>query len=1514
MSIEVGSLSYISTLDNSDFQVKSLQDIKLIQTRLELTGDTSGVDKYNQAVKNAADSQIKLQAELNQMLANAKIQVQELAETQNTSSTKISEQSTEVQKLAESYSELESASSTVNNLNLQLDELVVKQEALTEQFRAGTITEDDYARALDAINVEQQSIIRNIELVNDYYSTNILIQQQVTEQIEAQTAAYATQAGILAELNISLIQLKSKRFLSTDITDIEGFNFLIQETEAEIQKFTNIGKYGFDEYGLKIKQTSTNLQESIGLLETLQAQLAELKTSRITIVDPQALSITNQRIQETELAIGRFSNVGKEGFDEFGNKIKEVGTITDSTGSKISYFGRAIDNATNASRLGARVVTQFTRQIITLGVGFLSLEIGAKAIESLIKYIENLDVFTGRLDQAKQNLLAFNEVMADADKSAGTQIATLKVLYETATDTNLALKDRLIAAEQLRDSYAAEFQGANALVIVNDKLRGSYEELTKSILEVARAQAASTKIGQLEGQRNDLDFQIQKNNSIKDSQTQKAIAEYQDNLLHPERNFLAIALQKQVYDPSQGIKTALDLYKAEIAQIKKTTDESNLKPTQQLGIINGTEAFLEPLAEGVNKGSNTLKEANGFLGSQLENFKNLISGAAKFQDKTQLDNISKALQLFIDNPKGVNPTVIDQAKKDLQQVKDLEKSLFTVKASKDDHSVERGDTLLAGQTQVLDKIQALKDKYATKDKTRDEQELDDIRAQFTKTNQEIDQQNTKVQNALKTKKITQPQLDAIGVSVLPHLTDDDLNNALASATGLQNAERLKDQLEIQKGVFKEYEDFKLKVGTETADQVYANETQGFKTYIDYLKSQLPSETQLNSSDPTTKATASRTKDLVNKELVKAQGEQLTQSAKYLNQLLEQNQDYESKLKTLKEVYGDEIIALVLKGYIDEANVVSGKLKAEIELEQAYQAQRLLQARDFSSQIVSLTKEQALIQIQQAKAQADSDFANGKISEDTYKQLIAFIQQANKELGSDEFVNYLNYIGEGLTKIGDVIGKTNGNLGAFISSIGTALTTTKQLYDLSVKMQANGGFLKSLEGSDPSDAISVITTGLTDILSLVNGLITAGEQRKQQAEDYYNSVIAFQNAYNLALIQQEQVQYKTDGNVFFENYAEEFSDAAKAYTDATADFNTSLQALQSGQAIVGQKTVVNGKNVASSALSGAGAGAAIGAVLAGPTLGASVAIGAVVGGVVGAIAGLFGGGSKKSVLAPLLEEYPELITKAANGTTEFNEALAKTLIANNQVSDSTKVLLQNTINYYDEQQAAIDQINSALTSLAGDLGTSIQNALVNAFETGTDAAQAFGNSVSDVISGIIQNFLFEDIFGSQFDALNKSLQATVLAGGTPADITQDFITFFQAAGPLVNEFQSGLAAAQQAGATQGLTLFTQTPGQGTLSGQIQQNITEATGTIIAGTLNGIQLNGYTTNQLLSQNVLSMGQMVGLAQDGINVLLAIQTNTGKSAANSDLEVDALTKIVSNTQSSASTALRAAGKYGY
>ena len=78
--------------------------------------------------------------------------------------------------------------------------------------------------------------------------------------------------------------------------------------------------------------------------------------------------------------------------------------------------------------------------------------------------------------------------------------------------------------------------------------------------------------------------------------------------------------------------------------------------------------------------------------------------------------------------------------------------------------------------------------------------------------------------------------------------------------------------------------------------------------------------------------------------------------------------------------------------------------------------------------------------------------------------------------------------------------------------------------------------------------------------------------------------------------------------------------------------------------------------------------------------------------------------------------------------------------------------------------------------------------------------------------------------------------------------------------------------------------------------------------------GIQLNTLRSNGILQSQLLSLGQLTNLAQAQLNAALQVVVNTGKTADNTNGLIDALNKIASNTGSSASTELRAAGHYGY
>ena len=1235
------------------------------------------------------------------------------------------------------------------------------------------------------------------------------------------------------------------------------------------------------------QQVNSVVDATYQKIEKLKIQLAEYQVKASVAPNIGALATYNQKIEEIGGNIARLGNVGKSGYDDLGNALEQ-------SVPKATKFETAIARVTDISTIGARVVTQLSRQIISLGVGLLSGIIGAKALEYLVSYIANLDIFTGRLNQAKQNQAALNEVMAEADKTAGKQIGALKELYDAATNVNNSMQTRIAAAQALREEDAATFANATNLAIVNGKLKQSYDDLTLSIIAQAKSEAALSKIQSLEGTILDNQYKIDQNNTAKARATERAYKNYDSE----------VDYQKKYGTTGSGNDDPKNILGAALLQIKSEADTKNLAPSQNIAIAQKVVTNLESYVTGISKGTTDLANANKLLGVNLQNFNNLLANQS---DKKDLDNIKAALQTKLDSLAPSDPQIKGIEAK-LQQVDDLEKK-YQVKPTKT-QATDPATAILASQTSLQEKIQALKTEGQTKDKTRDEQEIDAVKAKYTAIYNEIVAQNLKYTNYLKTH--TPEQAAAKGlVYTDPTSIKTDEDNAVAGVTGGQQLEQTKNVIAQQKALYQEYQEFKIKNGEDAANQLYGNEIGSYKTYLAYLRSLEPTTADLNSTNSAVKSYASQLSDYLNKTAIPAGLlAQQTAANKVFDKYIESTQSYEEKRKAIVEKYGAEIATLSLNYDEKGATQAANQMQAELEQQDAAQAQKVASFQNFSSSILNLTKEQAQLQIQAAKAANDAELAAGTIKVDTFTKIADAIKLASDELNKDKLANYFDEIGKSLSSLGGEVSKTNSSLGSIISTLGSTFTQITAIYDLSVKLKAEGGFMTALEGKDPASAFAVITDGLNAIIGLVNTLTAAAAQRKQAEQDYYNSVIAFQGAYNVALDEQIKLQYQTQGDVFYTNYAAQLVDASKAYGAATAQYQQSLVALQKGQAIVAQKDVVSAKNVASSAGSGAVAGAAIGSIFGG----AGALPGAVIGGVIGAVAGLFGGKKSENVLTPLLQQYPQLIED--NG--KFNESLAKTLIANNQVSDSTKVLLQNTINYYDEAQSAIDQINSALSSLAGSMGTNLESALVKAFEAGTSAFQAFQGVVSSGISDIVAQFLFSDIFGASLDKLNAALKATVLAGGTQADvtagITQDFTQFYNEAGSLAGEYQQGLAAAQASAKQQGIALFDPTAdagsGSSTLTGQIK-GITEAQANVLEGVERGIQLLDLGMSDTLKMNGKTLTDQLSEMRNQTLLQMQIVANTKRTADNTEGIGQSLINIDKNTSSgSLSSVLRAAG----
>lgn len=443
-----------------------------------------------------------------------------------------------------------------------------------------------------------------------------------------------------------------------------------------------------------------------------------------------------------------------------------------------------------------------------------------------------------------------------------------------------------------------------------------------------------------------------------------------------------------------------------------------------------------------------------------------------------------------------------------------------------------------------------------------------------------------------------------------------------------------------------------------------------------------------------------------------------------------------------------------------------------------------------------------------------------------------LQDTTDTLNSDTLNNFKTFAG------------LAGDLGNALSSVNGDLGNTGRLL---VGLASNAS-LVTVAFDETASKADKIAAGVQGLISIVTMLTSSANDRRKAEEEYYRSMIAQQNEYNLALNAQLGLQSQLQENVFVKNYEGRLKDSISQLTAANDSYQEAIDKLSEGQAKIGQRNAIDWSKVGSGAAAGAAIGSAIVPV-----------IGTIVGGIVGAIGGLFGGKKTEDQFGSLLQQYPELIQKSKDGVEELNVALAETLVNQNLVDDSTKLLLQNTIEWANQIKEAKAQISSIVSELAGSLGNTLRDNLVNAFKEGTDSAQAFGDSVSQVLENILSQIIFNQVFSKQFDQLQKEMEESFGENGD-GSWTDDFGRFFGKAEELTKLFNAGLEDANATAKNYGLDVFAKNATEkGTSPNSVQgaiKGVTEETASLLAGQINAIRIMQVDTNGVIRQQLLAL----------------------------------------------------------
>lgn len=300
---------------------------------------------------------------------------------------------------------------------------------------------------------------------------------------------------------------------------------------------------------------------------------------------------------------------------------------------------------------------------LSIGVTLLTVygkEIG-NFISALFKGKEAMDVFAERQK-------AINDVYKNSNKDIGTQITSLKYLYQSATDVNNAMDERLQSAKKLQETYPKTFGLQSKENIINGEASGIYKQLSADIIANARAKAAAARISDEVGKQLDAEIQKQKIQAANENENAKTRKQLEDRIrgaLEFEfkrrgKNVTAAQLEASVQYKLQSIyKTSNDRAKESIAiqdQIIKRA-QINIDAVEKL--VGGATA----IGNGINddptkKDKNTPIKKDNTYAQYLQQQREVLDGVLQYEKSSYEDRLTA-----IDAFEGASKLLIDKGVK-----------------------------------------------------------------------------------------------------------------------------------------------------------------------------------------------------------------------------------------------------------------------------------------------------------------------------------------------------------------------------------------------------------------------------------------------------------------------------------------------------------------------------------------------------------------------------------------------------------------------------------------------------------------------------------------------------------------------------------------------------------------------------------------------------------------------------------------------------------------------------------
>ena len=445
-------------------------------------------------------------------------------------------------------------------------------------------------------------------------------------------------------------------------------------------------------------------------------------------------------------------------------------------------------------------------------------------------------------------------------------------------------------------------------------------------------------------------------------------------------------------------------------------------------------------------------------------------------------------------------------------------------------------------------------------------------------------------------------------------------------------------------------------------------------------------------------------------------------------------------------------------------------------------------------------------------------------------------EATKKDKWTELAQVINFVKDSISEVGDAIG---GEFGKAVKSIGQTISSMAQLANAAKELEENPTSMTA--------KFSVAATAIQGVAGIIGTIVNQVKASKEATEAWSDTIR--QCAHEYALLQIESQKYQQRNMFGVENPYQKAIDSAKMYASAIEELQKAQFDLGKGEVQTGTKKVTDWSAVAKNAGYGATAGAAIGSII--PGIG--TAIGTVVGGVIGAVVGGVTGLVTKKVV-PVMEslskQYGQLFDP---DTYKLNPSL---LADYDKLDDDTKKLVDNWDEIVKKTEEAKNAMKENFSSLAGDIGGQLSDALVKAFTDGDiyAAVDDFHQYTSDAIQNIIEQMIFSQAFGDLFDELEGKFNESFLGASADQNLVDDLIWFNEQYKKRLEDYNAMMTDAQDALGDLGFDLWSNTDERRSAAkrsslGASQDSIDESNGRLTA-------IQGHTFS--IMENVTAIRQ--------------------------------------------------------